>query len=102
MSSPLIHDLRPTPVSKPGEPTWEVTRFFPRQGTWTETEYFALPTNHLVELSNGRLEVLPMPTYFHQLVVAYLYESLKAHVSAHAPGVVLFAPLPMHLWPGTY
>jgi Uma2 family endonuclease len=90
------------PPSRPGEPTWEVARFFPVQGKWTEKEYLALPTNHLVELSDGCLEFLPMPTFYHQLIVAYLYETLKAFVTAHAPGVVIFAPLPMHLWPGTY
>src|SRR5712692_7578885 len=42
------------------EPTWEIAHLFPDQGTWTEGEYLALDTNHLIELSNGRLEVLPM------------------------------------------
>ena len=91
-----------TPLSGPGEPTWEVARFYPLQGEWTEADYLALPTNQLVELSDGRLEFLPMPKHFHQMIVAFLYGTLKAFVDGHAPGVVLFAPLPVHLWKGKY
>jgi len=87
------------PKSRPGERTWEVTQFFPFQGQWSEEEYLALPTNHLVELSNGCLETLPMPTDSHQAIVAQLYEELKAFVTKHAPGIVRFSPLPVKLWP---
>src|SRR2546423_7533888 len=37
-------------------------------------DYLALNTNHLVELVDGRIEVLPMPTEEHQSIIAYLYE----------------------------
>jgi Uma2 family endonuclease len=77
-----------------------VALLFPAQGDWTEAEYLALDTNHLVELSEGCLEVLPMPTIAHQLIVGYLYDLLKAFVAAHAPGMALFAPLPVRLWSG--
>lgn len=90
------------PASRPGEPTWEIASFFPRQGKWTEAEYLALNTNHLVELSGGCLEFLPMPTHAHQMVLAYLYELLKAFVAANAPGVVCFSALPVRLGPGHY
>ncbi len=79
-----------------------MARFFPRQGQWTKDEYLVLNTNHLVELSNGRLEFLPMPTDFHQAIVAFLYELLKAFAAVHAPGVVRFASLPVELWPGKF
>jgi hypothetical protein len=42
------------------------------QGLWSEEEYLALETNHLVEFSDGYLEVLPMVTLFHQRIVDYL------------------------------
>src|SRR3979411_279995 len=93
---------RPSGNSGLGEPTWEVARFFPAQGDWTEAEYLALPTNHLVELSDGRLEVLPVPKHYHKMIGAFLYQALRAFVDVHAPGIVLFAPLPVHLWPGKY
>jgi Uma2 family endonuclease len=91
-----------TPRSKPGEPTWEVARFFPVQGEWTESAYLALQTNQLVELSEGNLELLPMPTDYHQAIVGFLYETLIAFVKAFAPGKVRFSPLPVRLWNGKY
>jgi hypothetical protein len=47
--------------SVPG-PAWEIPEFFPAQGDWSEHDYFALKTNRLIELSDGRVEVLPAPT----------------------------------------
>jgi Uma2 family endonuclease len=90
------------PTSRPGEPTWELANFFPRQGEWTEEAYLTLNTNHLVELTRGCLEFLPMPTHGHQMVVAYLYRLLATFVEAHSPGVVLFAPLRVRLWAGQF
>ncbi len=85
-----------------GEPAWDVALLFPPQGEWTEEEYLALDTNRMVELSDGRLEVLPMPTIFHQLLVKYLSAILDRHVSEQNLGTVLFAPLPVRLWAAKY
>ena len=85
------------------EPAWEIAHIFPRQGTWSEEEYLALDTNHLVEYSHGHVEVLPMPTPFHQMIVAFLFEQFKAFLQKHMPGaLVFFAPLPVRLWGGKY
>jgi Uma2 family endonuclease len=94
--------ISPPAASRRGEPTWGVALLFPPQGEWTEAEYLALDTNHLVELSEGCLEVLPMPTISHQLIVKYLHKLLEAFVAAHATGLVLFAPLPVRLWSGKF
>jgi Uma2 family endonuclease len=75
---------------------------FFHQGTWSEEEYLALDTNWLVEFSNGRLEILPMPTTSHQILVDYLHSLLKAFASAHDLGTTLFAALRVLLWPGKY
>jgi len=75
---------------------------FPTQGQWTEEEYLALDTNRLVELSDGCLELLPMPTIFHQLIVAHLHDLLHRFIAGHGIGAVLFAPLPVHLWSGKF
>jgi Uma2 family endonuclease len=75
------------------EPTWGIAHLFPLQGAWSVREYFALNGNHLVEYVNGRLEVLPMPTTDHQMLVAYLYGLLLSFVTGRDLGVVLFAPL---------
>ena len=45
---------------------------FSTQTTWSEEGYLALDSNRLVELSQGVLEVLPMPTTSHQVLVLYL------------------------------
>lgn len=87
-----------------GEPTWEIAHLFPAQGTWTEYDYFGLDSVYegfpLVELSNGRLEVLPMPTQTHQFIVAFFFELLKAFTAVHAPGAVLFAAMKVRLKKG--
>lgn len=91
-----------SPVTR-GEPTWGIAQLFPCQGAWSEADYLGLDTNHLVELSDGCVEFLPMPTHVHQMIVALLYGLLKSFVDACDPGgVVLFAPLPMQLWPGKF
>ena len=78
-----------------GRPTWEVAYLFPAQGNWTEREYLDLENkcgSHVrVELFNGRLEVLPVPTQSHQFIILFFLEALKAFTLAHAPGVVLFS-----------
>jgi Uma2 family endonuclease len=90
------------PISRRGEPTWGIAHLFPTQGNWSEGDYLALETNHLVELADGWLEVLPMPDLFHQLFVGHLSRLLDAFVVEHALGRVLFAPLPIRLWPGNF
>jgi Uma2 family endonuclease len=102
--SPAMPDTvtAPAPVSRRGEPAWEVALLFPKQGEWTEAEYLALDTNRLVELANGCLEVLPMPNVFHQLIVRFIFTRLQDYVMTHPHGVVLFAPLPVRLWAGQF
>ncbi len=85
-----------------GEPAWEVSYLFPAQGAWSVEEYLSLPTNHLVEFANGRLEVLPMPTDLHQAVVIFLIEVLLAFVKPRRAGTVRTAPLPVELWEDKY
>jgi Uma2 family endonuclease len=79
-----------------------VAYLYPYQGEWTEAEYLALDTNRLVELSDGCLEVLPMPLISHQLIIKFLLYALDAFVIARAAGVVSFAPLPVRLWAGKF
>jgi len=84
-----------------GDPTWEITELFPRQGHWSEAEYLLLQTNRLIELSNGKLEVLRLPTQSHQLILRSLYRLFDDFVTSHKLGLVLFAPLRVKLWDGT-
>jgi Uma2 family endonuclease len=80
------------------EPEWEVARLFPPRGEWSEDDYLDLDTNRLVEFSNGRLEVLPMPTQSHQELVRLIFQALWSFVEARGLGKVLFAALPVRLW----
>ena len=84
------------------EPAWDVARLFPDQGAWDDEDYLGLSTNRLVELSDGHVEVLPMPTMLHQAIVQYLSNLLLAFASAGDLGRVLFAPLRVRLRPGKY
>ena len=87
---------------KTAELTWEIAQLFPAQGHWSEEEYLALDTNHLTEFSNGRLEVLPLPTFSHQRLVALLYRLLSGFVEERGLGVVMFAPLRIQLGQGKF
>ncbi|MEZ4733689.1 MAG: Uma2 family endonuclease [Caldilineaceae bacterium] len=82
-----------------GEPVWEIAHLFPAQGEWTVEDYLTLDTNHLIEYTNGYVEVLPMPSLRHQQLVFLLQRLLWDFVSDRRLGEVLAAPLPVELWP---
>jgi len=79
-----------------------MAHFHPLQGEWTEAEYLALTTNHLIEFSNGCLEFLPLPTLFHQAIVLFLYGQLNSFVRGHIPGEVSAAPCRVRTIAGKY
>lgn len=92
---------RPQALPEPSiacpKPAWEVALLFPCQGDWTENDYLSLDTNRLVELVDGKLEVLPMPTISHQLILRFLLEMLQGFIKRRRLGEVLFAPLPTRI-----
>lgn len=73
------------------------------QGLWTESQYLRLSgqLNHLVEFTDGRIEMLPMPTSRHQLILLRLYERFKAALGAGG-GPVLVAPLRLRIRQGKF
>jgi Uma2 family endonuclease len=75
----------------------------PLQGLWTEEQYLALTnqTNHLIEFTDGEIEVLPMPTSSHQVMLLLLYDLFRA-VIQQIGGRILVAPLRMQVRPGKY
>ncbi|MCA9111054.1 MAG: Uma2 family endonuclease [Planctomycetaceae bacterium] len=85
-------ELPAEPRSRRGTPTWEMARFHPYQGEWTEEQYLSLETNHLVEYNNGMLEFQSMPTKTHQRLVMFLSFLLNEFVKCHEAGEVLIAP----------
>jgi Uma2 family endonuclease len=84
------------------EPAWDIASLFPAQGFWADEDYLFLPGNHLVELTNGTVDVLAMPTTSHQQLLGWLYLSLHRYVQETNVGVVLVAPLPVRLSPGVF
>ena len=73
------------------------------QGCWTEALYLRL-TNHcsrLIEFTDGRLEVLPMPTTQHQAILRCLFLAFHGLV-ARRGGDVFFAPLRLRIREGKF
>src|SRR5260370_37491099 len=83
------------------EPAWDIAELFPLQGSWSEEEYLDLDSNRIVEFSDGSIEVPPMPTTSHQLMVLHLYVLLNFFVSRRRLGTALVAALRVRLRPGT-
>lgn len=75
----------------------------PLQGLWTEEQYLTLTnqTNHLIEFSDGEIEVLPIPTSGHQVILLLLYDLFRAVVQ-RAGGKILVAPLRLQVRPGKF
>jgi Uma2 family endonuclease len=73
------------------------------QGLWTAEQYLKLTnqTNRLIEFADGYVEVLPMPTRRHQVILAFLYELFVAFIRPRG-GKVLFAPLRVEVRPNKY
>lgn len=89
----------PARSSKRGEPAWEVAYCFPRQGEWSEQDFLAFESaNFPVELVDGCLEFLPMPTYSHQRLVRFLFLQLNQAALSTGKGEASFAPCPIRLW----
>lgn len=85
--------------------TSAVAELFPRQGEWTEQDYWPLSDrNRVLELSEGTLLIPPMPTTIHQEVVLAMAIALRMHAAAAQAGEVAYgatvavAPLPVKLW----
>jgi Uma2 family endonuclease len=75
----------------------------PGQGEWTEEQYLVLTehTNRLVEFTEGFLEVLPMPTDYHQAILEFLFLAFLQFLKPRG-GKVRFAPLRLRIRPRTF
>lgn len=87
-----------------GQPAWDLALLYPPQGQWSEEEYLALTdrTKWLVEYTDGKIEVLSMPTIEHQLIVQWLFLALHSFVTPQKLGMVLFAPTRVYIDPKKY
>jgi Uma2 family endonuclease len=93
----MVSSTHTPPIDAP--PTWDVARLFPNQGTWSESEYLSLTDgqSRLVELTDGHLEVLAMPSPAHQRIVRFIFQAMFAFATARKLGEVMFAPLRVRL-----
>ena len=80
--------------------TVEILDLFPRQGEWTEEDYFNLlpESNKIIELSEGRLIITPAPTTQHQKILGKLYFSICNYLLKNDLGELIMAPTDVKLW----
>ena len=73
------------------------------QGLWSVEQYLRLTdqTNRLIEYTDGVIEVLPMPTKYHQAISKLLFLALLA-VAQRIGGDVFYAPLRVQVRPGKF
>jgi Uma2 family endonuclease len=78
----------------------DVLALLPAQGDWSDDDYLWLTrrTNRLVELVNGSVEVLPMPTKLHQAISRFLFVAL-VRLMERIGGDVYYAPLRLRVGP---
>jgi Uma2 family endonuclease len=95
----------PTSTPLPPGQEWKdmLEDILPQQGAWSEEEYLVLTDhrNRLVEFTDGFLEVLPMPTDEHQMLLKFLFLAFFEFFESRR-GNVLFAPLRMRVRPGKF
>lgn len=80
-----------------------VLDLLPRQGGWSDEDYLWLTnhTNRLIEFTDGLVEVLPMPTEEHQLILVHLFRRFDAVMLARG-GMVLVSPLRLRIRAGKF
>src|ERR1700730_6734101 len=74
-----------------------------KQGSWSEEEYLSLTdhTTRLVEFTDGFLELLPMPTDYHQAIVQFLLYAFDTLLKPLG-GKVRMAPLRLRIGKGRF
>ncbi|WP_254509160.1 Uma2 family endonuclease [Anatilimnocola floriformis] len=106
MSSGAIYTEPPDPSHAPviNEPAWDLALLYPMQGHWSHEDYLQLTdgTNRLIEFTRGQIEVLPVPTIEHQLIMKYLLKILDQFVDQRQLGIALCAGTRVYLEPDKY
>lgn len=95
---------RPPATSDSPQYAWEIARLFPPQGQWTEASYlsFTESLNQLVEVVDGWIEVLEVPSKSHQKIVQYLLNQILGFLTAHQLGDAISAPYRLRLRAETF
>ena len=73
------------------------------EGFWTQVQYLKLTSwsNRLIESTDGRIEILPMPTEQHQAISQFLFLALFSFVRG-IDGKVFYAPLRLRIRDGKF
>ena len=73
------------------------------QGFWTQAQYLKLTnqSNRLLEFTEGRIEVLPIPTQEHQAISRFLFLALYFFAQGIG-GNVFYAPLRLRIRDGKF
>jgi Uma2 family endonuclease len=71
---------------------------------WSDEAYlvFSEAFNRPMELSDGHLIILPMPSLTHQRILKRFVYLAQSWLAANKRGEILFAAHPIRLWPGKY
>src|SRR3954447_17479816 len=73
------------------------------QGMWTPAQYLKMTdySRRLLEYTDGTIEVLPMPTYKHQLISRFLLLAFFTFIQPRG-GTVVYAPLRLEIRPDKF
>lgn len=96
---PQTHDmpaLRQAPAPRP-------CGVLPRQGSWSDEAYLRLTDRspRPIELTDGQIQELPVPTDSHQAILALLYRLFHACLAPRG-GIVRFSPLRVRIREGKF
>lgn len=104
----MLQQLKKKKPSKPQERNGQaieqlLLEILPSQGEWNDEEYLWLTdrSKRLIEFTDGRLEVLPMPTDKHQAIIMFLLFLLKTILEPKG-GKVRFSGLRVKIRPGKF
>jgi Uma2 family endonuclease len=100
----MTTDVRQTTIStSQAEVDDLILDLLPCQGHWSEEAYLWLTdqTNRLIELTDGYIEVLPMPTDQHQAISQFLFLAFLGFIQ-RLGGTARYAPLRLRIRPRKY
>ena len=99
----VMNDPAPALATTQDALTSLLNDILPPQGAWSDDAYLWLTdhSNRLIELTDGYIQELPMPTSSHQLVLLFLYDLLRAYLKPRG-GVVVVAALRMRIRAGKF
>lgn len=72
-------------------PSTDILQFFASQGEWQNGDYSLLPRNRLVELVDGLVEVLLMPS-LQQFLTQLIFLASHDFCESRTSGVAMMAP----------